>query len=254
MNYGFIGFGNLAKAIYTGLKDNDALAFAYLSKTSRHPNIQAFDKLSDLVDFADVLWLCVKPQQLHEVLPELKKLDLRGKALVSPVAGKNLDFLQKELGQEVTLMRIMPNLAIATKESVTAFVSLQNQSPLVEAVKMDLMELGTVLDIEEKDFDCFTVLFGSGPAFLLKVLQGFEHKLTELKFPKEENTKLLQQLLKGTLSYLETNQAEQSLETMIQNIASKGGVTEAGLKVIPKNMMTDVFEAAQKRSEELGEA
>ena len=75
MKYGFIGFGNLAKAIWTGLKDDKDIEFAYTDKTNNLEEIKSFGNISLLVSFSDVIWLCIKPQNLNEVLEELKNFN-----------------------------------------------------------------------------------------------------------------------------------------------------------------------------------
>jgi len=92
MNHGFIGFGNMAKAIYHGLKDDKNLSFGYISKTNRHKEIPSFNDLEALVAFADVIWLGIKPQETDGIMEQLKGMDLNDKTIVSPVAGKSLEY------------------------------------------------------------------------------------------------------------------------------------------------------------------
>ncbi len=255
MKYGFIGFGHLAQAIYLGLKDNPDVSFAYTSKHNQHPEIPSFSSLEQLVSFADVLWLCVKPQDLAEVLASFKNIRLKDKIIVSPVASKSISFIEGHLGQKATIVRIMPNLAIAYQKSVTAFFTKNKKSPLVARVKDDLQKLGTVMELPEKHFDLFTAIFGSGPAFLLTILQVFKNKIKELGLNDSEGNDLLIQLASGTLTYFQKNQARQSLEDLIKNITSSGGTTEAGLDYFKKNkldkLLAQVFEAAENRSKEI---
>ena len=73
MNYGFIGFGNLATAIYQGLKNEDNLRFAYFDQIRKNVELP-FLQLEELTAFADVIFLTVKPQNLTEVLQQLQPL------------------------------------------------------------------------------------------------------------------------------------------------------------------------------------
>ena len=86
MNYGFIGFGNLAKAVYQGLKSVNNIQFAYFARSKKEAEIPFFDKMEKLVSFADVIWLGIKPQDLKGILEKLQPLNLEGKLIVSPVA------------------------------------------------------------------------------------------------------------------------------------------------------------------------
>ena len=123
MNYGFIGFGNLAKAVYQGLKKVNNIQFAYFARSKKEVDIPFFENIDDLVSFADVIWITVKPQDIKEILGKLQPLNLEGKLIVSPVAGKSIAFIENYLGKEVPIVRIMPNLAMAYRKSVTAFAT-----------------------------------------------------------------------------------------------------------------------------------
>ena len=254
MKYGFIGFGNLAKAIWTGLKDDKDIEFAYTDKTNNLEEIKSFGNISLLVSFSDVIWLCIKPQNLNEVLEELKNFNLDGKILVSPVAGKSIKFIQNSLGKNVSIVRIMPNLAIAYGKSVTAYCADEENNILVEKVIKDLSRLGKIVKLPEEKFDLFTAIFGSGPAFLLEVLKVFRGKISELGIEGDEAKDLLVELALGTTTYLEKNDNE--IGELIEKITSKAGVTEAGLKSFKENnvdkLLEQVIISAQNRSKEIG--
>ncbi len=255
MKYGFIGFGNLAKAIYQGLKNEDNISFAYISKSNRNKEIQSFKTLQELVYFSDVILLCIKPQDLTQVLTGLKKIPFKNKIIVSPVAGKSIGFIEKKLGKKETIVRIMPNLAIAYKKSVTAFFTNNKKSAIVRRVKDDLSKLGKVVELPEKHFDLFTAIFGSGPAFLLTILQVLKNKITELNIADSKIDELLIELVTGTVTFLQENHKRTNIEDLIKKVASKGGVTEAGLNYFKSNNLDkffgDVIVTAQKKSKDM---
>ena len=113
MNYGFIGFGNLATAIYQGLKNEDNLRFAYFDQIRKNVELP-FLQLEELTAFADVIFLTVKPQNLTEVLQQLQP-SLGQEVVVSPVAGKASPSSKITSGKVQPIVRIMPNLAITYK-------------------------------------------------------------------------------------------------------------------------------------------
>ena len=254
MKHGFIGFGNLAKAIYVGLKNDEANSFCYVSNTNKHQEIEALTQIEELIAFSDVIWICVKPQNLIEVLVELEKVDLKNKTIVSPVAGKTIESIEAHLGTDTTIVRIMPNLAIAYQKSVTAFCA-NNKSTVVDEIKVALGELGEVLESPEQNFDLFTAIFGSGPAFLLEILKVFRDKIKELNVSDAVADKLLVELLVGTTAYFQENHKNKDMAELIQSISSKGGTTEAGLQNFKNNnvgeLIEDVMVAAKNRSSEL---
>lgn len=248
MNYGFIGFGNLAKAIHKGLKNNKNLNFAYTSKNNKCKEVCNFNNIKDLVDFADIIFVCVKPQALEEVLQELKLLDLSKKTIVSTIAGKKISIFKKYLNCK-NYIRIMPNLAISYGLSVTAFFS-ESENKKSKYLKNNLENLGVVLEISEDKFDDFTAIFGSGPAFLLKIFSVFNKKIKEIS--NKNSNELLLSLVQGTVKYLES---DQDTEKLINKIACKGGTTEAGLKTFENENITNkiysVIETAKNKSKDI---
>lgn len=255
MKQGFIGFGNLAQAVYRGLEKERNMAFAYFARSPKEVGITYHAQMADLVAFADVIWIMVKPQDLGGILEQLKQHDLRGKTVVSPVAGKTIAYIERFLGKEQRVVRIMPNLAIAYRESVTAFAT--NQPGSNEAIEIFnlLGKLGKAVQLEESGFDLFTSVFGSGPAFILAFIQTFKEKMQEFNLPGPLLDELLLELTRGTTTYFARNQQQYSIEQLIQNITSKGGTTQAGLEYFRAhdigNHFEGVLDAAKNRSAEM---
>ena len=255
MKHGFIGFGNLAKAVYQGLKEEEEIEFAYFARSRKEVDIPYYGRMDDLVAFADVIWLMVKPQDLSAVLQELKPLDRAGKTIVSPAAGRNIAFIERYLGKEQLIVRIMPNLAMAYRKSVTAFTTNQPENRNATEIFNLLGKLGKTVQLEESGFDLFTAVFGSGPAFILSFIQIFKEKMQEFNLPGPLLDELLLELTQGTTLYFTQNQKNYSIEQLIQNITSKGGTTQAGLDYsrtyeIGKHF-EGILDAARKRSEEM---
>lgn len=257
MNHGFIGFGNLAKAIYQGLKHENNSQFAYFARSEKDTDATYIDNIEQLVAQSDVVWIVVKPQDLQGILGQLQPLNREGKLFVSPVAGKKIAFIEQYLGKEQAIARIMPNLAIAYQKSVTSFTCNHPEDEKAKIVFNTLSKLGKAVELHEEGFDLFTSVFGSGPAFILSFIQIFKDKMKEFDLPGSLLDELLLELTQGTTLYFSENQQKFSIEELIRNITSKGGTTQAGLKYYKKHEIGKHFEgvldAAKKRSQEMGE-
>lgn len=255
MKHGFIGFGNLARAIYEGLKEEEGMTFAYFARSDKAMSIPFHEKLEQLVDHSDVLWLAVKPQDLAGILQQLKECDLTGKTIVTPVAGKSIAWIERYLGAEQLIVRIMPNLAMAYRMSVTAFCTNRPGDEKATGIFTLLGKLGKAVELEESGFDLFTSVFGSGPAFILAFIQIFKEKMQEFSLPGPLLDELLLELTRGTTRYFTENQQAHSIEELIRNITSKGGTTQAGLEYFKTHEIGKHFEgvldAARNRSEEM---
>ncbi len=257
MKHGFIGFGNLAKAIYRGLKEEKRMEFAYFARSKKEEPLPYCETMDSLVAASDVLWLAVKPQDLSGILAQLKECDLERKTIVSPVAGKSIAYIERYLGKEQLVVRIMPNLAIAYRKSVTAFTANRPDDEKAREIFALLGKLGKAVELEESGFDLFTSVFGSGPAFILAFIQIFKEKMQEFNLPGPLLDELLLELTQGTTLYFAQNQKDYSIEELIRNITSKGGTTQAGLEYFRTqkigNHFEGVLDAARRRSEEISQ-
>lgn len=254
MKQGFIGFGNLARAVYRGLKE-EGMEFAYFARNKKEDPLPYYDTMQGLVAASDVIWLGVKPQDLGDILTELKACNREEKTIVSPVAGKSIAYIERYLGKEQLIVRIMPNLAMAYRKSVTAFTANRPGDKKAREIYALLGKLGKAVELEESGFDLFTSIFGSGPAFILSFIQIFKEKMQEFNLPGPLLDELLLELTQGTTLYFAQNQKDYSIEELIRNITSKGGTTQAGLDYFRNHKIGKHFEgvldAARNRSEEM---
>lgn len=257
MKHGFIGFGNLANAVYRGLKEEKGLEFAFTDKEKKDVELLSFDKIESLVSYADIVWLTVKPQDLAGILVQMRNIDINGKTIVSPVAGKSIAFIEQYLGEKTTIVRIMPNLAMTYKASVTAFCTNHPDNKKADKVYNLLCKLGKAVKLQESGFDLFTSVFGSGPAFILAVIKSFKNKTEEFGLPETVTDELLIELVRGTTLYFNNNKNDYSIDELISNITSKGGTTQAGLEYFYSNnigkLLEGVLDAARIRSEKLSQ-
>ena len=135
---------------FTGLKEERGFEFTYFARNKKDVDLHYFEQLESLVYYADVLWLAVKPQDLAGILDQLKNIDISGKTIVSPVAGKSISYIEKYLGKDTTIVRIMPNLAMAYNASVTAFYTNHPERDSAEKIFNLLGKLGKAVKWKKK--------------------------------------------------------------------------------------------------------
>lgn len=275
MRHGFIGYGNVIRAIHKAMKNSDNNSFGYYSKTNSHKGLEVFPTLPHLVRNSDVIWLGIKPQNIDSVLEVLRKENLKDKLIVSVVAGKSIQYIQDRLTPAsyinvdisdhydsgfkpqdgLSIIRIMTNLAIEFGHSVTAYASNNIDNPHKKSVKQILEKSGVLIEIPEKDFNVFTAVFGSGPAFLLKFLDIMKSKMADSGIDDSGLNTMLAVLLSGTSHYFKNYCNELTIDKLIENIASKGGTTEAGINYMIDNnvgvLFDNVIEIAQNRADHL---
>lgn len=130
MKIGFIGCGNMATAMLKGIlksgevEASDMIASAKSDKTrekiEKELGIRKADTNAQVVDFADVVFLAVKPQFLEGVLDEIRDSVKAGQIFISIAPGKTLQWLGERLGENTKVIRTMPNTPAMVGEGMTA--------------------------------------------------------------------------------------------------------------------------------------
>lgn len=180
---GFIGGGNMATAILHGLQksgylleniwvcDKNSERLRYL--LNQFP-IHVTENIHEFVHEADIIFLAVKPNAIQSVACELALLIQTKKPLiVSIAAGISIDYLMECLGQNIPIVRTMPNTPALVQNAVTALYAADNVSSSQKRYTEQLLKsIGTVFWLEhESDMNQITAVSGSGPAYLFYVLE-----------------------------------------------------------------------------------
>ena len=128
MKIGFIGCGNMATAMIKGILDSGKVTAEQMiasaksdqtrEKISSELGIAAAKTNVEVVDFADVVFLAVKPQYYEEVISEIKDDIQKNQVIVTIAPGKTLTWLSERLGSEVKIIRTMPNTPAMVKEGM----------------------------------------------------------------------------------------------------------------------------------------
>ena len=202
---------------------------------------------------ASLIILAVKPQSFDEAARGLKGR-LSARALVlSIMAGVTSQKIQKQLGVK-KIIRAMPNLGARVNKSMTVWFSSGQVSALEKKmVRLLFRGMGQELFVRsEAMINKATAVSGSGPGFFFFLVEGWLKAIQKLGFSLSESKELLFNTLEASNELLLINGDPSELKNQV---ASKGGTTEAGLKVMAKNgverLWPKVLAAAYKRSQEL---
>ena len=257
---GFIGGGNMAEAMIKGLlqsniKDiivsepraerRDYLTNTYKIKTT-------FDNKMT-VKSSDIVILAVKPQNMEEVLDEIKESLTDDKLIISIAAGITLSYLTSKLNKS-KIIRVMPNTPALVQEGMSV-LSMQEciHNKEMDTVRSIFMSIGKVLVLPEKYMDAVTALSGSGPGFLAYFVESMIEGGIKVGLDKTIASELAIQTFIGTAKLLETGLQPTKLREMV---TSPAGTTAEGLKICEeknlKDIIISVIEAATRRSKELG--
>ena len=250
---GFIGCGHIAKSLITGLrKDSNYKIIGFDIIQNSQDWLKANDciplSLDECCKVADIIFICVKPQDVPELCKELSTFVKKDQIVVSVAAGIKLESLKTSLPTK-KIYRAMPNVGAKDNLGITAIYSNSDNSEILQIFKF----LGEAYEVENEDqIDLHTVLIGSGPAFFYEILNEFEKRMDALVQDNEVKRLISIVFLSSLISSIKNGE---NLDNLIESIASKGGTTEAGLDYLNKEKFNEIFsgaiDAGVRRAKEL---
>lgn len=236
MKVGFIGVGNMAKAIIVGLRKAGFKGENILVHSGHLAHYQAFATEQQLVieesneavaSKADVVILAVKPDIAEKVLSSIKS-ELRGTSqlLASVVSGLSIAQIQHVIGQRPVL-RVMPNVNVEIGEGMTALAASGDlqETPYKDGQKV-FERVGKVMVISETDFPTFSAIAGSAPAYAYFFIDALSRAGVKYGLTKEAATDIAAQVVNGSAQMV--LQANENPAALIDKVSSPGGTTVAG--------------------------
>ncbi|HUQ96815.1 MAG TPA: pyrroline-5-carboxylate reductase [Chitinophagaceae bacterium] len=232
-----IGAGNIGLALADGLIKSGNCTAADITVTRR--SAAALEKLqqkgfhatinnSEAVKQADLIFLCILPQQLNSVLDEIKDtVDASKQLLVSVVTGVHTDDIRQRLGSAVRTIRAMPNTAMRVNASMTC-LSAANATPAdMNLVQQIFDTMGTTIIINEEMMSAATALCACGIAFFLRSIRAASQGGVEIGFHAQDAIHIAAQTALGAAQLLLQNGSHPEEE--IDKVTSPKGCTIAGL-------------------------
>ena len=283
----FIGFGNMAQAIYERM-DKSAYKNIFLIEKSakrikdlnelnyyRHllssPQTKIIKKLNkSKLNNLDIILLAVKPAQIKSVCAQIKPLIKNLPLILSIAAGVTTTKLKKYLSDadDAYIVRAMPNLCAKTGTAITGLFGVSSKlgskliakpfglkggTKLGKQVSKIFTSFGQVLWVDqESDLDSVTAISGSGPAYIYFIMNAMIDAAIELGLKKSNAQRLVAQTIIGAG---ETGKDIDNLESEIIKVSSKGGTTEKAISIFKQKKLDTIIKqavkAAYKRSKEL---
>jgi len=212
----------------------------------------------ELVNHANILVLAVKPQILAQVSKDISGLIAKNKPLIiSIAAGIRVSDLARWLGNDIAIVRAMPNTpALVGAGACGLFANNNANEQQREEAETIMRATGvTVWVQDEKMMDVITALSGSGPAYFLLVMEAMESAAISSGLDRDAARLLTMETALGAAKMaLESGEEPGNLRN---RVTSPGGTTEAALKVLEEGRIVTIFQeaikAATARSGELAE-
>ncbi len=231
-----IGAGNMGGAIVNGLLKSgyikaDGISIAdrktKVLETMAALGVHTFEDNLEASKGAELIILAVKPYHVESVINELKPELSSDKMLISIVAGVDLSDLEKLIGIEMPIFRVMPNTAISIQESMTCISSNGNSSEKLDRIKFLFDQLGETVVIQEELMAAATVLASCGTAYALRYVRAAMQGGVEMGFGAEIAQFITAQTVKGAVKLiLDTGNHP---EREIDKVTTPRGVTITGI-------------------------
>lgn len=261
----FIGAGNMARAIIGGLLANGypaAQIWASEPDVSRLADLatQGLQTTSDnnaAVAAADAVILAVKPQVMKQVVtPMAEAVQAKQPLIISVAAGISAESLCSWLGEDVALVRCMPNTPALVQQGASGLFANDQVSDVQRSQAEQVMQAtGIALWVNsEAELDAVTAVSGSGPAYYFLVMEAMIEAGMKLGLSEEVATQLTLQTAQGAATMAAASEFPPA--ELRRRVTSPNGTTERAINSYEdaglRQIFMDGMQACSDRSEELG--
>ena len=236
-NIAILGSGNMGLAFADGLVKSNTYKPSQIILTRRSLNnltkqadegYQTSTNNFEAVQNASIVVLAVLPQQIDTLLAEISpaiKADTH--LVISVITGVSCHAIKAKLGQDIQVVRAMPNTAISIGQSMTCVTTENAKQENVDLTKKLFETVGSVVKINEDLMSSATALCACGIAFFLRAIRAASQGGVEIGFHAEDALKMAVQTAKGAADLLLIHGTHPEHE--IDKVTSPKGCTIAGL-------------------------
>ncbi|MEO0393357.1 MAG: pyrroline-5-carboxylate reductase [Pseudomonadota bacterium] len=261
-----IGCGNMGGALLDAAMATDRLdQSVIIDPRATRPDLPAYIRLMpDLTKLptrfrADVLLLAVKPQMIAELAPLIAGYRHQA-VIVSIMAGVTMAQLAALFGADAPIIRTMPNTPAAVRSGLSALMANDQVTPEQKRLTSLLFDAAgdTVWLTDEGQFDAFTGLAGSGPAYLFHMVEALEAAGVAAGLAPEIAAISARKTIIGAAALL--HDSAESPARLRENVTSPNGTTAAGLAALMADddgltaLLAKTVKAAADRSKALAQS
>ncbi|MFT5451095.1 MAG: pyrroline-5-carboxylate reductase [Enterobacterales bacterium] len=249
----FIGAGNMAKAIITGLVKSGYPAEKIIATNRTIEKLQLLSSSlgintslsnAEAASKADVIILAVKPAVVTDVCKEMAA-QIDKQLIISVAAGITIKLIRKHLNTNNAVVRAMPNTpCLLSKGTIGIFAEQNVKTEQRDFIDSLFNNVGEIIWIaSEQQMDIVTALSGSGPAYYFYLTEALIKAGVDLGLEEEVSSKLVNQTALGAVTML-TNKPLQSAKNLREAVTSPNGTTAAALKVFDESNLMNIVSSA----------
>lgn len=265
MNITFIGGGNMASALISGLLQQGYAAKQIhvveinaenREKVKHEFGVSATADLTSEIAESDAVLLSVKPQQLFELTQKLAPL-LRNQLIISIAAGICATDIIRWLGGYQRVVRAMPNTPSLVRSGVAGLYANSNVSEQDRKnAESILAAVGSTLWVDEEEMlHAVTAISGSGPAYVFYFIESMQQAGIELGLTSAQARQLSLQTFAGASKLASVSDEDAAI--LRARVTSKGGTTEQAIQAMEKNAIKckiiAAIHTASERSHEMSD-
>lgn len=204
-----IGAGKLGEALLSGILSSQFVPQSRLFATAAHdPRVKFIREKYDVhsgtdnveaVKGADLVLICLKPQQIRSFLHEVKAHLRKDVLLISVAASVTTGMIERGVGRSLRVVRAMPNTPCLIREGMTSICrGLHAREEDLKLAENIFDSMGRTAIVDEKHMDAITGLSASGPAYVYMIIESLAEAGVKLGLPRELATELSSQTLLGS--------------------------------------------------------
>ena len=252
---GFIGGGNMARALVGGLISSGFSASKLLIADPDEERRAAL--MHDLVDVtvsasndtvaqnADCLVLAIKPQLMCDVCKGLaESVQARKPLIISVAAGTHSRDIDDWLGADLAIVRVMPNQpALLLQGASGLYANERTTSEQRDRATEIMSAVGSVVHVNDEGLiDAVTAISGTGPAYFYLLIDMLVRSAQDFGLDSQAAHKLVMDTAKGSAALAAVS--GETMEAMIEHVRSPGGTTAAAFEVFDATDVRDIFATA----------
>lgn len=250
---GFIGGGKMGGVLIQGIisrklaaksdvivSDKDKMRLDDLKKQW---GVKTTGDNHEAVKSSDIVVLAVKPQNMAEILEEIKDDLNKNTIVISIAAGITIKFISAHLKKGISIIRVMPNTPALCGEGATALSMGPGVAEKDLALAKAIFEaVGLTVVVTEDLINAVTGLSGSGPAYGFVVIEALADAGVLMGLSRDLALKLAAQTILGAAKLcLTTDKHPAELKDMV---TSPAGTTIAALRILEEGGLRATLMAA----------
>jgi len=265
MKIALIGGGNMGEAMLAAvlakaLAKPESVSVSDVSQPrlehlKKQYSVTVTPRNPEAISGKDIIILAVKPQNLPELMAELKGKIKSSQLILSIIAGAKIDTISQGLDHGA-VVRAMPNTPARVGEGMSVWTA----TPAVteeqkQAAKAILGAMGKELYVDDEAYlDMATAVSGSGPAYFFLMVEALVDAAVEIGLPRNTAQELVLQTMLGSGKFIQSS--DEAPYALRQKVTSPGGTTAAALNQFEKGGFNELVrravKAAYERAKELG--